>query len=334
MIKRKILIAEDNMVNAMVLKQSLRIPGYQVDITEDGEAAYLAMLDQPYDALLTDWMMPKMDGMELIKQVRASIENPPLIVVITSLSSSKARKHALSSGADSFLAKPVKKNEVISVLNNLFTLRDQPIKKKAEPPSIITTSDAPFFGVSLVANTGGPQSIIKIFEGIPPTDNVAYFVAQHLPNWALSDFIDLIEVAAANNVNLAADGMQISGGNIYLAQGDKHLLIAPDTFRLIVRSEEYAETNYPSGDLLLKSTAESFGQKSIGVVLSGIGRDCSIGATYVHCAGGTVITQHPRTTAAPFMPQYVKETNPDSIRVHLHDIPDAINEAINLFNKS
>jgi len=69
-------------------------------------------------------------------------------------------------------------------------------------------------------------------------------------------------------------------------------------------------------------------------VLSGIGRDCSVGASYIHSAGGTVITQDPRTTAAPFIPQHVKETNPDSIRVLLQDIPDAIIEAVNLLNES
>lgn len=308
----------------MVLRQALRIPGYDVDLVEDGEAAFQALQSKDYDVLLTDWMMPKMDGMELIKQVRATIESPPLIVVVTSLSSEQARKHALGSGADSFLAKPIKKNDVITVLNYLFAIRDHPVVKEVAPPVLSRDIDAPFFGVSIVANTGGPQSIIKVFEGIPPMDKVAYLVAQHLPEWAMPDFINLIEESAANSVILAEDGMEISGGNIYVAHGDKHLLVEPSSLTLIVGRKDFQETNYPSGDLLLKSTAKTFGRKSLGVVLSGIGNDCSAGATYIHSAGGTVITQHPRSAAAPFMPQNVKEQNPDAIQSHLLDIPEVI----------
>ena len=111
----KILIAEDDETSALMLQRTLTKGGYDVTVAHDGIEALAAIKQKPFDALVTDWMMPRMDGIELTRQVRAIVN---VIIVITALDSVEARAHALEAGADDYLAKPYQLRKVLEVLEN------------------------------------------------------------------------------------------------------------------------------------------------------------------------------------------------------------------------
>jgi DNA-binding response OmpR family regulator len=98
----RILIAEDDNVTAMLLMKTLSGAGHAVRRAADGNEAFRLMHKWPPEVLLTDWMMPGKDGIELIGDVRSAKLKLPLIVMMTALSSPEARVHALDSGADAF----------------------------------------------------------------------------------------------------------------------------------------------------------------------------------------------------------------------------------------
>ncbi|MCX5741905.1 MAG: response regulator, partial [Proteobacteria bacterium] len=115
----KVLIAEDDPVTAKLVERILQRSAHTVTVTTTGVDA-LARLhapgDRPYEVLLTDWMMPGMDGIELIRRVRAEVKPAPLIIMATAIDLPTAKQYALRSGADGFLAKPVGAIELLPLL--------------------------------------------------------------------------------------------------------------------------------------------------------------------------------------------------------------------------
>jgi len=112
-----ILIAEDEGVSRVVLSTKLRDLGYNVLEARDGNEAWQVFQDRSPRILVTDWMMPGMDGGELCKRVRAKIDRPyTYLIVLTSLSGKGSYLEAMNAGADDFLTKPVDMDQLTARL--------------------------------------------------------------------------------------------------------------------------------------------------------------------------------------------------------------------------
>ena len=115
----KILIIEDEKLLADSLKAVLRGKGFEVEIVNDGEAgAEYAMLGI-YDLLILDVMMPKMDGYQVARQVRAKRCTTP-ILMLTAKSGLEDRIQGLNAGADYYLTKPFDTRELLACINALL----------------------------------------------------------------------------------------------------------------------------------------------------------------------------------------------------------------------
>jgi len=108
-IKKRILIAEDDSVNQIVLKRMLEDMGYELDIVDNGEAACKLFDTRHYDLVLMDISMPVMDGVKALKVIRASekadMKTP--IIAITAHALKNERQKFLDAGFDDYLSKPV-----------------------------------------------------------------------------------------------------------------------------------------------------------------------------------------------------------------------------------
>jgi len=113
----RILIAEDDGVSRVVLSTKLRELGHEVMETKDGSEAWnLFRLERPR-IIITDWMMPGVDGGELCELVRAQVDGPyTYIIVLTSLTGKGSFLEAMDAGADDFLSKPVDMDELTARL--------------------------------------------------------------------------------------------------------------------------------------------------------------------------------------------------------------------------
>jgi DNA-binding response OmpR family regulator len=103
---KRVLIAEDDPVQARVLQHEFQRRGYQVDMAADGMTARARLEKGGYDALVTDWMMPELDGIELVRQLRKT-PGRPYVAMLTGLNIPGAKAHAMEAGADDFFSKPV-----------------------------------------------------------------------------------------------------------------------------------------------------------------------------------------------------------------------------------
>lgn len=118
----KLLFAEDTEDLNHVVKVMLEHAGYTVDAVFDGEAA-LAMLDQNgYDAVILDIMMPKMDGISVLKAMREKHMNHP-VLLLTAKAEIDDRVEGLDAGADDYLPKPFAMKELLARVNAMTRRR-------------------------------------------------------------------------------------------------------------------------------------------------------------------------------------------------------------------
>ena len=325
----KILVAEDDRTNAMILERILAKAGYVADVVSDGVEALKRLEQESYDVLLTDWMMPRMDGIDLILRVRADINPLPVIIMITALGSPESQSRALESGADDFIAKPCKAADMLKCLGNALDRKHQPIPKlSAAPPPHQTVARPPFVGVVIAASTGGPMALKELFRMLPTPCPAAFFVVLHGPAWMLQNFVTRLQCDTKLRVNLAESGSRTVRDQIYLAPGERHLCIMPESLNLQINDDPEENFVRPSADPLFRSAAVAFGPSCIAVVLTGMGHDGAQGTAQIAAMGGVVLAQDPKTAVAPSMPQTIVSAGLASEVLTLSDIGKAISRHV------
>ena len=104
----RILIAEDSQTQAVDLRRRLEAMGHEVVVTGDGLQAWKQLQARPERLVITDWMMPEMNGLELCRKIRAELTSRYVyIILLTAKSHRHERLQGLNAGADDFLAKPI-----------------------------------------------------------------------------------------------------------------------------------------------------------------------------------------------------------------------------------
>jgi CheY-like chemotaxis protein len=111
-----IILAEDDPLNQKVALLMLKKLGMMADVASNGLEVLQALEGQPYDVVLMDIQMPEMDGIEATKIIRERWPRGPKIIVVTSCISDAHRKLCFDAGADEFLGKPVKIEELTDAL--------------------------------------------------------------------------------------------------------------------------------------------------------------------------------------------------------------------------
>jgi len=334
MIERyRVLIVDDENTNNIIIKRVLDNEGYEVDTCENGLEAMAALEKRPYDVVITDWMMPQMDGIELIRKMRESIDSPPYIVMVTALVSDAAKEHALDSGADYYIGKPIDTEELAQVVHEgILKLEDEDRPNLPATKKILTVTKtptlAPFVAVGIATSTGGPPTLTNIMRQIDPDTEAAYFAIQHGPEWMLETFARRLEGEIAMDVTIAKQGMIIQPKTVYIPPGDYNMTITHD-FKIHLEQSPKENFVRPAADPTFRSIAQRFGAYSVAVVLTGLGKDGALGASNIADSGGKVIVQDPDEAIARSMPSQALSMRIRGARVEESaDIAQAIEEFV------
>lgn len=118
----KILLAEDDLAISTVLEKRLKFSGYDVTVVDNGEDALAFVMADDYDIIISDIMMPKMDGIELLKAVRAKKKDVP-VLFLTAKDSTSDVVTGLDSGADDYMVKPFEFSELLARIRLLTRRR-------------------------------------------------------------------------------------------------------------------------------------------------------------------------------------------------------------------
>jgi len=118
-VSRKIIVIEDSPDIADLLSLHLSDEGYEVDVAQDGRAGLRKALEQSYDLVILDLMLPGIDGLEICRQLRAAPKYTP-ILMLTARSTEIDRVVGLELGADDYLTKPFSIRELVARVKALF----------------------------------------------------------------------------------------------------------------------------------------------------------------------------------------------------------------------
>ncbi len=126
-----ILLAEDERTLAMIIKDTLDGQGFHVTVADDGEQALRLFDDHKPDVLVADVMMPRMDGYELVRRIRKSDQQTP-VIFLTARSAVNDVVHGFEMGANDYLKKPFGMQELIvrikALLGRACTVTQQPVE--------------------------------------------------------------------------------------------------------------------------------------------------------------------------------------------------------------
>jgi two-component system sensor histidine kinase/response regulator len=154
-----VLLVEDYPVNQMVATRMLERSGYRVDAVNNGREAVEAVSNIPYGAVLMDVQMPEMDGYEATAEIRRREESGrhTPIIAMTADAMQGDRERALASGMDDYLAKPVKHEELETVLERWIPHPEQESLEQMSDGAAEANEDAPALDLSVLESRRGPQ---------------------------------------------------------------------------------------------------------------------------------------------------------------------------------
>jgi two-component system, chemotaxis family, protein-glutamate methylesterase/glutaminase len=177
--------------------------------------------------------------------------------------------------------------------------------------------------VALAASAGGLKALTDVLAALPAEFPAALVVVQHLDPRHRSLMAEILGKRTKLQVKEAREGDQLQPGQALVAPPNRHLLVNPDGTVSLSQSE-LVHFVRPSADLLFESTAASFRERAIAVVLSGSGRDGSMGVRAIKKMGGTVIVQDEKTSQFFGMPDAAQQTGMADFILPLQEIAPAL----------
>jgi two-component system chemotaxis response regulator CheB len=181
--------------------------------------------------------------------------------------------------------------------------------------------------VLVAASAGGLSALTSVLSELPADFPAGVAIVQHIEPHHRSMLAEILGRSCALPVTQAADGQRFQPGVVYVAPPDHHLLVDADGSLSLTRTE-LVHFVRPSADLLFESGAASFGNRAVGVVLTGTGSDGSLGVEAIKRRGGTVIAQDEATSDFFGMPGAAIEAGAVDFVLPLDQIAEALTSLV------
>ncbi|MBC7131463.1 chemotaxis response regulator protein-glutamate methylesterase [Candidatus Bathyarchaeota archaeon] len=272
-----------------------------------------------------DVNMPKMDGLTTLQKIME--ENPLPVIMVSSLTTegAEATLKALDCGAVDYVAKP--SGEISLDIEKIRNTLIEKIKMAAKanvvihkPVSPLSLSLTQLDNVILIgASTGGPPAIEKILSCLPAVVP-PILIVQHMPSGFTKSFANRLNKHCKFEVKEAEEGDSIQPSLALVAPGGYHMIVGKDK-RVHLDSSPPLHGVRPAVDPMMMTAAEVFGDKTIGVLLTGMGRDGAWGMKAVKQHGGYTIVQDKKSCVVFGMPKAAIEEGCVDEILPLHKIP-------------
>ena len=330
----RVLVVDDSALVRKLLAELLNSdPEIEVvDTAMDPFAAREKIKKLNPDVLTLDVEMPRMDGVTFLRNLMRLRPMPVVMVSTLTEKGAEITLDALRYGAVDFITKPK-----VDLQHTLQDYRDELIEKikaaagahvrqlsasaasgpeqRAVPERLSVDAVLPAGAgprrhfrttdrlIAIGASTGGTEAIREVLERLPPT-TPGIVITQHIPASFSGPFAARMNRSSALTVAEARDGDQILPGHCFIAPGDKHLLVVRDgaRWRCRLTEDEPVNRHRPSVDVLFRSVAQNAGLNSLGVILTGMGKDGAQGLKEIRESGAHTIAQDEATSVVWGMP--------------------------------
>lgn len=155
-------------------------------------------------------------------------------------------------------------------------------------------------GVVIGASAGGIEALSELLPALPVGFRPSLFVVLHLPREQPSMLVQIFEKRCALPVREAEDKEPAEPGTVYFCPPDYHMLLERNR-RIALSADEPVHFSRPSIDVLFESAADVYGERLLGIILSGGNEDGAAGLHAVRLAGGITVVQRPDSAKVPIM---------------------------------
>jgi two-component system chemotaxis response regulator CheB len=317
-----------------------------VGTARDGAEGLEMVQELNPDVVTCDLIMPGIDGLGFLKEQMARRFVPVVIVSIANESGELALA-ALDAGAIDFVQKPT-----ALATEKVFEVSDELIEKvKAAATASKTHLHARQSGVSVDAppafaieqraglidiivlgiSTGGPQALKYLIPQLPAELPVPLAVVLHMPVGYTEMYARKLNSMSRIKVVEAREGDRLEPGVMLLAPAGRHLTFHREANGAVVShldTRPFDTPHRPSVDALFQSAAETYGNRTLGVVMTGMGSDGKQGAAWIKSQGGLIYTEAEETCVIYGMPGSVMEAGLSDRSVPLDRMAQAILEVV------
>lgn len=328
--KIRVMLVDDSAVIRGLLARTLEADKdiEVVSSVHNGQMAVNAIKKSNPDVIVLDIEMPVMDGITALPLLLK--EKPSVQVLICSTLSRQGAAisiKALELGATECLVKPMSNAEVSSssdfqdnLLNLVKTLGKTSAKTAPHAPSAQPDEKAKVLHdfplrdkklaytgkpsiVAIGSSTGGPQALFQALRDIEGI-TVPIVITQHMPKTFTALLAEHIEQNCGIPAHEGADGMPLQGGHAYVAPGGYHMEIVRNNGKLEISLNDGPQENFckPSVEPMMRSVIDLYGNKVLGLMLTGMGNDGLEGFKLLAEKGGNVIAQDEMTSVVWGMP--------------------------------
>jgi two-component system, chemotaxis family, protein-glutamate methylesterase/glutaminase len=315
------------------------------------------------DAIVLDIEMPEMNGIEFLKErKRLGLEIPVIILSSLAKEGAAVTMEALALGASDFITKPSGSvsSDIHTVAGELSRLllaygslhqkrkgknpphyefeapermfEPAPLlderaaeRLRREPPKPLR-QPGPMEAIAIGISTGGPNALREIFAKIDADLPQPVVVVQHMPPGFTEEFAKSLDRICPLDVKEAADGDILRPGRVLIAPGDKHILVEKRPLGVVARlSDAPLENGHrPSADVLFGSVARVYGNRAMGVIMTGMGRDGARELGSIYREGGVTLGQDEASCVVYGMPKVAYELGHVGQQVSLADMAATI----------
>ncbi len=334
------LVVDDSALMRQLLSDLIESgPGFVVAGTaRDGRDGVEKVKALRPDVVTLDIEMPVMDGLAALEEIMD--KHPTPVVMLSSRTQHGAAEtvRTLELGAVDFVCKPsgaistdigkvkdmlLMKLRMAAAAKLLPAARETGDVRGTAPRKAARSHEQAPRVVAIGSSTGGPRALEEIIPNLPGDLSAGVLVAQHMPSGFTAAMAQRLNTLSQVEVREAGDGDRITRGTVLIGPGGRHLTVSKKR-RVRITDDLPVWGVRPAADLLLRSAAEAFGADSVGVVLTGMGRDGADGVRAIREAGGQTMAQDEATSVVYGMPKVALEEGGAQMSVPLPRIANTV----------
>jgi two-component system chemotaxis response regulator CheB len=312
-----------------------------VGAARDGEEALEMAAALAPDVITCDLNMPEVDGVTF---VRTQMARQPIPIVIISIAAGAGEQvlAALDAGAVDFVQKPTAlaterlmdmAEELIDKVKAAARAPRRAVAGPVRPPAAPVRAAAPRNAYDILVigvSTGGPQALKIVIPALPADFPIPVAMVLHMPVGYTEMYARKLDEMSSLRVVEAAAGQIVEPGTVFMAPAGRHLSVRREAgaVRTHLDIRPLDTPHRPSVDALFQSAAEVYGERVLGVVMTGMGSDGRNGAAWIKARGGGMLTEAEDSCVVYGMPRSVVEAGLSDASVPLERIAQAIMERV------